>query len=64
MTAVYRMTHDSWTADRAYAEMKQYRFEGFPGHPTLKGFVFDYYAQLARPKIADGSHVTEGAASK
>jgi protein tyrosine/serine phosphatase len=64
MTAVYRMTHDSWTADQAYGEMKQYRFEGFPGHPILKGFVFDYYAQLARPKIGDGGHVTEGVVSK
>jgi len=36
MTAVYRMTQDGWNADRAYQEMKQYRFEGFPGHPVLK----------------------------
>jgi tyrosine-protein phosphatase SIW14 len=47
MTAVYRMTVDGWTADRAYAEMKQYKFEGFPGHPELKGFVYDYPAILA-----------------
>jgi protein tyrosine/serine phosphatase len=64
MTAVYRMTHDSWTADQAYAEMKQYRFEGFPSHPTLKRFVFDYYAQLARPEMREGNHVAEGVASK
>jgi protein tyrosine/serine phosphatase len=44
MTAVYRMTQDGWTADRAYNEMKQYHFEGFPGHPVLKRFVYDYYA--------------------
>lgn len=47
MTAVYRMTVDGWTADRAYAEMKQYKFEGFPGHPELKSFVYDYPAILA-----------------
>ena len=64
MTAVYRMTHDRWTADQAYAEMKQYRFKAFPGHPILKRFVFDYYAQLARPKIAEGAHITEAVASK
>ena len=64
MTAVYRMTHDRWTADQAYAEMKQYRFEGFPSHPTLKRFVFDYYARLARPEIREGKHVTGGVASK
>jgi tyrosine-protein phosphatase SIW14 len=52
MTAVYRMTEDGWTADQAYAEMKHFDFEGFPGHPTLKTFVYDYYAQIER------SHVT------
>jgi len=46
MTAVYRMVHDGWNADRAYEEMKQFRFEGFPGHPQLKKFVYDYYAGL------------------
>jgi len=50
MTAVYRMTEDGWTADQAYAEMKQFNFEGFPGHPTLKHFVYDYSDQLARSK--------------
>jgi protein tyrosine/serine phosphatase len=64
MTAVYRMTHDSWTADKAYAEMKQYRFEGFPGHPVLKSFVYDYFANLDRSRIADEHHVSEGAAAK
>ena len=43
MTAVYRISHDNWTADQAYSEMKQFRFEGFPGHPALKSFVYDYY---------------------
>jgi len=47
MTAVYRMTQDGWTADQAYAEMKQYRFEGFPGHPELKSFVYDYFNVIA-----------------
>jgi hypothetical protein len=58
------MTHDSWTAQQAVAEMEQYRFDRFPTHPKLKSFVFDYYSQLARPKIADGGHVTAGGASK
>ncbi len=52
MTAVYRMTQDGWTADRAYQEMKQFKFEGFPGHPALKQFVYDYYARMQRPVIA------------
>jgi len=52
MTAVYRMTQDGWTADRAYQEMKQYRFEGFPGHPELKKFVYSYFTQLAQSRPA------------
>src|SRR4030095_5703673 len=42
MTAIYRMTQDGWAPARAYEEMKQYRFEGFPGHPALKKFVLGY----------------------
>jgi protein tyrosine/serine phosphatase len=52
MTAVYRMTSDGWSADRAYSEMKQFNFEGFPGHPTLKQFVYDYYTRLAGTRVA------------
>lgn len=47
MTAVYRMTVDGWTADQAYAEMQRYKFEGFPGHPELKSFVYAYPAEVA-----------------
>jgi protein tyrosine/serine phosphatase len=53
MTALYRMTKNGWTADRAYQEMKQYRFEGFPGHPELKKFVYDYYTGLAQTRQAN-----------
>jgi tyrosine-protein phosphatase SIW14 len=63
MTAVYRMTQDGWTADRAYQEMKQYRFEGFPGHPALKKFVYDYYSQMERSRIADASKAVKTAAA-
>ena len=52
MTAVYRMTQDGWTADQAYEEMKAYKFEGFPGHPALRRFVYDYFGELARGRIA------------
>ncbi len=44
MTALYRMTEDGWNAGRAYAEMKQFRFEGFPDHPVLRNFVYAYNA--------------------
>jgi protein tyrosine/serine phosphatase len=55
MTAVYRMTMDGWTPEHAYQEMKQFKFEGFPGHPVLKQFVYDYPAQLARANAANGA---------
>ena len=35
MTAIYRMSHDRWNVDRAYAEMKQYGFESGFGHGAL-----------------------------
>jgi tyrosine-protein phosphatase SIW14 len=50
MTAVYRMTQDGWTADQAYSEMKKFKFEGFPGHPALKKFVYDYFSQMDSPR--------------
>jgi len=46
MTAVYRMTKYAWTEDKAYDEMKQYKFETFFGHPELRQFVHDFYAKL------------------
>jgi tyrosine-protein phosphatase SIW14 len=46
MTAVYRMTKYGWSEDRAYDEMKQYKFETFPGHPELRHFVHDFYTRL------------------
>lgn len=52
MTAAYRMTGQGWTADRAYAEMKTFRFEGFLGHPALKRFVFDYGTRLVQARMA------------
>jgi len=47
MVALYRMTKDSWTAAKAYAEMQKYHFDvPFTPHVELKQFVFDYYTQL------------------
>jgi protein tyrosine/serine phosphatase len=43
MTAIYRIAHDSWTADQAYAEMKKYGFYSFPNHGSLKDYVYQYY---------------------
>jgi len=50
MTAVYRMTHDQWAADRAWQEMRQYDFEHGYGHGALKEYVFFYEKQIDRSK--------------
>jgi protein tyrosine/serine phosphatase len=62
MTAIYRLAIDSWTADRAYAEMKQYKFEkGFLQgffHTELKNYVYDYYGHLSRQNAASAAQKT------
>lgn len=48
MTAVYRITHDRWTAAQAYEEMKKYDFEDSFFYPrSLKKFVFSFYDRFA-----------------
>jgi tyrosine-protein phosphatase SIW14 len=42
MTAIYRMTNAAWTADKAFAEMKQYKFGSDFLHPEFKKFVYAY----------------------
>jgi tyrosine-protein phosphatase SIW14 len=44
LIAVYRMTHDRWTAASAYEEMKNFRFNvGFThAHQPLKKYVLGY----------------------
>jgi hypothetical protein len=49
MTAVYRMSDDSWTADRALAEMKQYKYGADFLHPEFKEFVSRYHPDIAPP---------------
>lgn len=47
MTAIYRITHDGWTGDQAYAEMKKFDFEDSLFYPrSLKKYVFSYYEQF------------------
>lgn len=48
MTAVYRMMRDGWTSDRAFEEMKHYKFGADFLHPEFKQFVYTFGAQLAR----------------
>jgi hypothetical protein len=56
--ALYRITHDGWTADQAYSEMKKYHFysvehDALKRHHALKYFVYRYYNSIhssLRPK--------------
>lgn len=45
LTAVYRITRDHWTADRAFQEMKEYDFNNglFGGPGAQKKFVYSFY---------------------
>lgn len=47
LTAVYRITHDGWTADQAYEEMLTYDFDnsiwGGGGRARQKRYVYDFY---------------------
>jgi tyrosine-protein phosphatase SIW14 len=52
VTAVYRMEHDGWTTDQAYAEMKKFDFSYGYGHGDLKEYVFAY-----QPKSETNSNV-------
>jgi tyrosine-protein phosphatase SIW14 len=42
MTAIYRMTTEGWTPDRAFKEMKQYEFGADFLHPEFKKFVYAF----------------------
>lgn len=55
MTGIYRITHDGWTAEQAWVEMKAYDFEsGFFGGPgAQKKFVFGFYERHRSPVAAD-----------
>jgi hypothetical protein len=50
MTAVYRITQDGWTADRAYEEMQHYKFGPALFHSALKNFVYNFYDNLSQSK--------------
>ena len=42
MTAIYRMVDDGWTPDRAFQEMKSYKFGADFLHPEFKRFVLAF----------------------
>jgi protein tyrosine/serine phosphatase len=47
MGAVYRINHDGWDYDKAYAEMKNYQFSAGLFHGGLKSFVKKYADGMA-----------------
>lgn len=51
MTAAYRMSNEGWTADRAFEEMKQYKFGADFLHPEFKRFVYAYHPEPAKRAI-------------
>lgn len=53
MTAIYRITHDKWSADQAFAEMKRYEFERGFGHGTLKDYVYEYAQKSQKSIVVD-----------
>lgn len=55
MTAIYRLTHDAWTPERAFGEMKQFRFGADFLHPEFKAFVFSYAGELKQAAAAAGT---------
>jgi protein tyrosine/serine phosphatase len=48
MTAVYRMVHNAWTPERAFAEMRQFKFGTGFLHPEFKKFVLSYDVKSAQ----------------
>jgi protein tyrosine/serine phosphatase len=47
MTAAYRMSEEGWTADRAFKEMKDFKFGADFLHSEFKDFVYAYQPQQA-----------------
>jgi tyrosine-protein phosphatase SIW14 len=46
MTAAYRMTHEGWSGQQAFKEMKQYNFGSDFLHPEFKQFVYGYHPDV------------------
>jgi tyrosine-protein phosphatase SIW14 len=61
MTAAYRMSHDGWTAERAFTEMKQYKFGADFLHAEFKQFVYSFRPDTLQ---ADAVATTPVAATK
>ena len=53
MTAIYRMVHHSRTPDRAFKEMKTYKFGADFLHPEFKTFVLAFKGSPVRVDVPD-----------
>jgi len=60
MTAAYRMTHEGWTSDQAFQEMKQYKFGADFLHPEFKDFVYRYRSDGRRVAEVAGGRTLDG----
>ena len=49
MTAIYRMSGEGWTAEKAFQEMKQFKFGADMLHPEFKRFVYAFQPQRSQP---------------
>lgn len=61
MTAAYRMTHEGWTGDKAFQEMKQYKFGADFLHPEFKQFVYGFRPEKPAVNAENAVAVTTSA---
>jgi tyrosine-protein phosphatase SIW14 len=61
MGAVYRITHDGWDYNKAYAEMKDYGFSAGLFHGKLKSFVKKYANQAVSLRAANNTNKVRAA---
>ena len=52
MTAIYRMTRYGWSGDRAFKEMKQFKYGADFLHPEFKDFVRGYQTEIVAEAAA------------
>jgi protein tyrosine/serine phosphatase len=62
MTAVYRMSHDGWSSEQAFKEMKKYKFGADFLHPEFKRFVYGYQVPLKTAELSPAPALVTAAA--
>ncbi len=63
MTAAYRMTDEGWTSDRAFSEMKQYKFGADFLHSEFKDFVYAFHPAPAVKAVRVATKTTSSPSS-